>query len=220
MIVKDGQRLERDRRLKASELETDKARLTQAQNSESLAAILDDPETKIVTEEKAVGRVFTEKEFEKKLLRCNPNFRFFRGKYDTSMKYIGVQTPDGMEYATCYPADFIMEHSLMKVVEEPVRDFSIGNPHLDNSPRISRKDVEEAIDKARKNGEPVQRTQAMGWKILKRPDIEVSRGWRTVLLRLLMDGWVTLAAVEKEFGFSDDRNWQEKTGRRQQTLPY
>lgn len=219
MLVKDEAALKRDKLEKSGEQETEKVWNIQKTNTESLAKVLDDPDIRVL-ETNHSGVVLSEAEFEARLLRLNPNFRFFRGKLDNSKKYIGLETPGGLEYITCYPACFIPEHSLLRIVEEDVRDYTVGNPHLPGSPRIDAGAVREAAEKSRKSGAPVERTQAMGWKKIRRVDEEISRGWRTVLLQLLIRGVVSLTDVEREFPETPDKNWQEKVGRRQSTLPF
>jgi len=65
---------------------------------------------------------------------------------------------------------------------------------------------------------PVHKPQGP-WAPVRIPYREVKRGWRTVLIRLLQKGLVTLDAVEKEFGSGNRASWAALTGKSRQTLP-
>jgi hypothetical protein len=217
--VVDSEKREQLIGAEAGEKLTDKARKIQYDNVERIAEPLQD-KLNITNAEYQLGRPLTTEQFEAKLLKVNPNFRFFTGRVNTTMRYIGVEVSDGIEYATCFQRGVLPEHSIMDTEEEEVRDFSIGNPSLAGSPAIQRSDVMLALEKAAKTGEEVDRTAGMGWKKVKRLNTEVTRGWRTVLVQLLNQGWIRLADVEREFGNGDRQAWQEHTGKAELTLPY
>ena len=54
--------------------------------------------------------------------------------------------------------------------------------------------------------------------VRKVPGREISRGWRTILIRLLQKGLVTLEAVEREFGAGDRQSWKVLTAKGPGTL--
>ncbi len=50
------------------------------------------------------------------------------------------------------------------------------------------------------------------------PGREIKRGWRTILIRLLQKGLLTLEAVEREFGSGDRASWKVLTAKGPGTL--
>lgn len=57
------------------------------------------------------------------------------------------------------------------------------------------------------------------WVKSKVPKNEIKRGWRTVLIRLLIKGLVNITAVEREFTPGDRLSWQVLTGKAGGMLP-
>ena len=51
------------------------------------------------------------------------------------------------------------------------------------------------------------------WPETRIPGREIKRGWRTVLIRLLHKGLLSLPAVEREFGTGDRESWKILTGK-------
>jgi len=51
------------------------------------------------------------------------------------------------------------------------------------------------------------------WKTVQVPGHEVKRGWRTVLVRLIHKGLVSLSEVERVFGVGDRETWRVLTGK-------
>jgi len=56
------------------------------------------------------------------------------------------------------------------------------------------------------------------WKSVRVPYHEVKRGWRTVLVRLIQKGIISLDAAEREFGAGERETWKILTGKGQGVL--
>ena len=64
-------------------------------------------------------------------------------------------------------------------------------------------------------------TQARaGFHYEKQIGHEIKRGWRTILIRCLKEGIITLTEAEKVFGSKDHLSWAQHTGQREIVLPW
>lgn len=136
--------------------------------------------------EQQLGRPLTCKEITKRLKRCNQNFVFERSKADgTKMGIYIVETrPDAVTGFVSTQRRFVCG-----------MEFGI-------SPEFSIRHYED---------EKIPDPEVEGhWRIIKHFKKE-TRGWRTVLMRLMKERLITEAQVNQHFETAagrDSRNWQ------------
>lgn len=155
-----------------------------------------------------LGIMMTSTELEKKLLKFNPNLKFEFNPKNPLMKAIYHIRGEEKEYICSYHADIMPEHSIIKIKKEIVWDEDYKQP-LKRSELPKHKWVQgkgyvfEGIPP--------------GWKEVSVPWGELKRGWRTVLIKLLKEGLITLPQAESfgnpssKFG---QRAWAYHTGKR------
>lgn len=136
--------------------------------------------------DKQRGRELTTETFEKKLLKILPNALFATLPKNTSKRCVYRILPSGQaEHLCTYENGRMTEHSVHKIKEEDVMDINPTNTdaitHIERAdmPKCEWDGTQWIFDKSRPL--PGQsRVEVAGG--------EVSRGWRTVLLRLIQAG--------------------------------
>ena len=170
--------------------------------------------------QRQIGRQMSSNEFEGKLRRHLPsNIRFEVNHKNPSMKAVYRIHPDGKkEYICSYHNGFMPEHSIMAQSEEEV---PVDLKKLDPASlgHIDRKD----LPKAEWNGERWVFDGPVENPLMKRVPIvwrEHSRGWRTVLLRLVAANIITPVQAEAIFGSDNRPEWAGHTGKQAVTTPW
>jgi hypothetical protein len=169
------------------------------------------------------GRLMTAKEFEGRLKKLNPAFIFedftfeeLKGQVlngypaNTPWHHKRLLVPIREEipgeatpvFQVLYPRELIPEHSITKVKE----DF-LPNPEFmstGKTPELS----DFSVNPTDWNAKPSKDSNLVRW-FYEQGGVEL-RGWRSVLLILMDEGFLTLAQVEKEFGSSPSPEWVRK----------
>jgi hypothetical protein len=108
-----------------------------------------------------------------------------------------------------YERGWTPEHSIMMLVEKEIADVDV----LSRRKSISRADLPKS-EYIRGEGFVFDPTVTRpGFRKIKQVGREVTRGWRTVLIRLLVQGVITLTDVERVFGSDNTPNWAMHTGK-------
>ena len=129
------------------------------------------------------------------------------------MKQITKVLPNGTkERVLLYHNDVMPEHSIMSRRTEDVPDMTAN--------KLDRKD----FPKAEWNGKEFvwdKTTLKPGYKRVTKPARELFRGYRTILLRLVLEGHLGLPSVENAFGSDNRREWAAKAhGRSEFATPW
>lgn len=155
--------------------------------------------------EKQKGQELTTEKFEQKLLKIFPTARFATFPRNTAKRCVYRILPDGTaEFLCAYENGRMTEHSVLLVKEEDILD--INPTKTDAVTHIDRKD----LPRSEWDGTQWQFDKSKplpGQKRVRTAAREVSRGWRTVLLKLLEHRVISMSAAEREFGSPNDRKW-------------
>lgn len=134
-----------------------------------------------------LGEMMTGPELERRLKLLIPNIHFEFNPFNPLMKAL-YHTKNGQkEYLGAYHADIMPEHSIIKIKKEIVWDQDYNEP-LKRSELPKHKWVEgkgyvfEGIPP--------------GWKEVSIPWGELKRGWRTILIKLVKEGLLTVTQAE------------------------
>ena len=91
-------------------------------------------------------------------------------------------------------------------------------------PRLREVEVPDTTwdhSKTRRTDFSTDRTQIRpGWRKVTIPWGEQTRGWRTVLVRLIQAGLITPTQAETEFGSDETPEWRQYTGKGEFTSPF
>ena len=215
MLVLDSQRLEQRRQEKTVERHREQIRKAY-ENLFSLSVWIDSEEnpTDIL---KRLGTPMTHLELEARLKKLTGELHFedhpdnWRRKalpgtwlsgslplsYTTPKRVAYRVLPDGSrQYLFAYEAGIMPEYSILRRISLDRWDGK--TTHID------RKDL--------------GRDLKPGTKRLDLPWREEVRGWRTVLVRLIQCGILTVEQVERTFGSGKTASWAAKTGKRDRSL--
>lgn len=169
--------------------------------------------------QRQIGRQMSSNELEGKLHRLvGPNILFVHNEKNRNMKAVYRRVPDGeKEYICSYHNGFMPEHSIMAQSEEEVpEDMARIDP--DSSGHIKRTDLPKAEWDGKKwvfqgGGTPGLKKEKIVWH-------ERSRGWRTVLLRLVAAKIITPVQAEATFGADNRPEWAGHIGKQKVTTPW
>ncbi len=200
-LVKDSEMVRRHwRQFKREEEAARVKEWIKEQNKDSI--LMDDDELDPTNIEAKLGSPMTAEELERKLLKINPNWRFINHPYNPTLKVMYFSSKDHQEDHICYHPFTMAERSVMSVKEEWILDPT--QTHID------RLNFPDGLPD--ENGVFPDGTKP-GFIKVRKPGREISRGWRTVLLRLVASGAANLSAIEKEFKSDNTRQWAAHTGR-------
>ena len=160
------------------------------------------------------GNALTMEVFESKLATILPHFvRIFDHPSNKSVRCMHLVLPDGtMEYLqVSWAKGLLPEHSVMYTKYEDVPDLSVDSFSRLDLPKHEFVSMEEGW-KFDTSAGPLP-----GYKRVETVNAEAVRGWRTVLLKLILLKVITPAQAEAVFGADDRREWANKTGK--QDLP-
>lgn len=202
----------------------------------------DDPEENPLDSSKKIGSPMAHTELENRLAKLNPNLRFIWGPAFSHHKMMALQLPNGeLQSILVYPTGIIPERSIhrsnVKWVPSPdyvidSKDFRIEDYEwmpLDHEETVQA-DTGEIVtinykDYYKPDGykdpvynkfgrwEPKNPENRPGWNRIVEPFGEKLRGWRTVLVRLVKSGILTVGQVESRFLSDNTPQWKHYMGK-------
>lgn len=181
------------------------------------AMYLEDPDTSPIIVGKRLGRPLLPAELERKLVKICPTLVFEVNPNNSRMKALYNVDSRGKEYICAYHNEVMSERSIMRVkVEEVPETDANGLPikHFD------RKDLGAHELVPGKGFLPKPGVTNPYVKKVLIPYGEKTRGWRTVLIKLVRAGLVTPTAVEREFGADNTPEWQGSMGKSDLQRPW
>ncbi len=187
LVIKDTDALIKDHRRKQLEKHLEEKKLW-AKNTLQHCVFLRNENENPANIPQQLGNIMTGKELETKLKKLIPNLVFEYNPINPLMKALYVIRDNKKEYICSYHADMMPEHSIMKVKKEVVWDEDYDQP-LKRSELPTHKWV--------KGKGYVFEGIPPGWKEVEIPWGEIKRGWRTVLLKLVKEGLLTVTQAEK-----------------------
>jgi hypothetical protein len=209
--VRDEQNIRLDKWRK--EVERQKQQnIAWAKEQEADCIFVEDEYISPANAEKQLGKVLNTIDFENKLkLLCSKlTFRF--NPFNPQMKALYIQKLGEPEYLCAYHAGFMPEHSIVKTKTEMVWD-----PEQTKKP-LKRSDLPKHEFVPGKGIVFEPGAPRPGWKKIKKPAGELKRGWRTVLIKLVLEGILTPNQVERTFGEPTSafgkRAWAYRTGKK------
>lgn len=243
MIVIDSQaagRIEARRYYEEQQQETK----TWIEEQTKFARFNDDEETSPLNSAVKLGRPMHSKELESRLAKLNPKLVFIWGKFNTSHKKLGFQLPNNqIEELFVYEAGIMPERSMRNLKEIEVLD----NEYVPKSGDVNPSDYEWVPVVPDEDDIP-EYAQGGSWSkdgwahpigmfhgkwMLKDPNAtrpgfvrkalawsESVRGWRTVLVKLVKAGFLTVSQVEREFLNDNTPEWKQHMGFGETTRPW
>lgn len=191
---------------------------------------IEDETTSLTNAPARMGVPMSVEEFERKLLLLNPNFMFQNILENPKNKRLllrrGTSEPEYLiPYESCRDAagnpTLMPEHSIMSETWEDVMDpIILSNPNI----VMQRADLTkheiipaEFDEHGRLTREPDvifdPSVPRLGSVRVRKAWREQTRGYRTVLAFLVMEGICSIDQVERVFGSCDGREWAAKTGK-------
>jgi len=235
MLVLDEQRLTRNLR---GEQQERTAHEINSWTMEQLgnARVIHDLDASPSNPERQAGRLYASPErLEQELRRCSENFVFEPVGGNPSKKRLSYQNPGQThpDYICLYESGVTPEWSIMSATWrwEPDPDFALGGKLLDRADvKANPVSVQEAYELIKSLGtagakEELLRRRAgnhdpnfrPGFRRVLETSREAIRGWRSVVVRPLQKGYITLEqakTIVRNLGGSDDRaNWARATGK-------
>ncbi len=150
-----------------------------------------------------IGKPMQATALEAKLKVLNPSLCFQWNEFNSTKKAMYRSTPKGPEYLFPYDSGLMPERSIMAVEEEMIPDAAVFQPGF----VLDRKEFKAD------GSNPYSRKVKKVWN-------ERQRGWRTVLLKLVRCGALTVTQVETTFGSANTREWQGHLGKAPVTTPW
>lgn len=189
----------------ALEIEKQKQNKIQwAKEQEADCVFIEDNKLDPSNVQRQMGKPLTPNQLEEKLIKLNPNLHFEVNPFNPKMKALYLLNGTEKDYICSYHNELMPEHSIVKVKKELVWDHkqtekAIPRPETGTYEWVDGKMVFD-------NTKP-----RPGWKIIKKPYGELKRGWRTVLLKLVLRNLITVQQAETEFGMPSSeigqRSW-------------
>ena len=177
------------------------------------AVYLEDNNLSPANADRQIGQPMFANDLEVRLKKLNPNLYFESNPFNKSKKACYLLQPGaGKVFVCAYENGVMPEHSIMKVKEEEVWD--VDQVHL------NRKDMpkHEFVPGVGYQFDPT--AARPGFKKVKLPWGELTRGWRTVLLKIVISGLATITDVERIFGTDNRPEWAGHTGKKPVTTPW
>src|SRR5690348_7543651 len=157
--------------------------------------------------ERQMGRPLTSQEMERRLRPVLPsNIAFIDHPYNPDIRAV-VRSKNINEYETICPyhRGVQPEHSIMQVKEIEIPDVDV----LARRKSISGRDMpkSEYVPGVGFVFDPT--VTRPGYVRVKQLGHEVRRGWRSVLIKLIMQGLLTITDAERLFGTDNNAAWQQ-----------
>lgn len=200
MLVKDTEALKRDARQKKREQQASIIQEWARRQLTAAQALL--TEDNITNPESRMGHPLTHQEFEARLKKLCPRL-VFRDHPRLDMRCVYLLEDGGkLKFLSAYSRGIIPEYSIMSTRKVKIPTLFVYKHHID-------KDEAEAV----RHGEKPP------WEIeVERPWEEIVRGWRTVLILLVLKGVLSIHQVESEFGTGTKDSWAIRLGKRKGRL--
>jgi len=181
------------------------------------AMYLDDPLTSPANALARIGKSMKSEDMEKKLKKLNHSLHFEYNSFNSSKKMIYLVDRRGKTPLFPYESGIMPERSIMNVKEEyvPVKDL-FDNPKF----VMDRKDLGPQKLVPGKGFVAAEGTKNPYMERVLIPWSEKIRGWRTVLIKLVISGAITPHQAETSFGAADNREWQNSLGKAKHSLPW
>jgi hypothetical protein len=230
MLIKDEAKLKNHIKQAKAEQARQQA-MAYAANIYKNGLVMLDPDTNPTLIDRQMGQKLTTEELEKKLKKVNERFFFEHillpdGTTHKTCKRLVVRMPHGKETVCVYSIGAVPEFSVHKVCEEVVVDMTMKAVHRNDLPKHSVGNLEvetdpNSPDYGNTRGEAYKfHGDIPGVKKIKVPGGELIRGWRTVLARIVGEGYATPTKVEQVFGSSDRLAWAAQMGKTSTFAPY
>ena len=184
---------------------------------ESHIVFVEDSLVDPTNDEKQLGKPISSVTFENILRTVLPlNIAFIDNPWIPDKK--AIVRVKGTEFETICPYErgLMPEHSVMQLVTKEIPDSEV----LGRRKAMNRKDLGKYEYVPGQGFVFDDTTVRPGFKRIKQVGRELKRGWRTVLLRLIQEGLISLYDVERLFGSKDHPSWAQNTGRREAVLPW
>ncbi len=169
-----------------------------------------------------VGKSLLHATFERKLKKLVPAL-IFKDSPNPKLRSVFIKYPGGhLEYITCHPRGIIPEHSIMRKITKEVLDPAFVASKNKTIDRPSPEDHVEVEDETSPFGYRLEFNPNMkraGMKYVPQGFGELERGWRSVLLRLIVNQHTTVDAVERVFGSDHRAEWAYATKKRTDAQP-
>lgn len=227
MLIKDELTLARHDALTAQEAEVDKI-LTKIRKLRETSALLENPDVDPTNAERQFGRALHHTEVEKRLARLNANLVFTPHPHNPTKRCIYVKQPTGeLQYLFVCEAGLVPENSVMSIRahDELTPDalklgWKVDKADVPKHEVIPHEITDDGV--VNRVGEVKFDKGALlpGRERLESAHNEIQRGYRTVLLRLILGGYITETGAEREFGTQDKAAWAGGLGRRTKQTPW
>ena len=213
MIINDTERVERLVAQRAIDQEREDA-VNYALLVEEQSVNLKDLENNPTIVGRQLGQQMTHQKFEEKLNKINPNFTF-RDHPSKADKRCLFHNQKGFLFV--YEAGLMPEFSIRDSQEQTVYDPGFKNfISRGDLPKSERVPHEFNPDGTLKTlGKVIWEPGAIQPGFKKQDTLwrEIKRGWRTVLSKLVFQGYLTVGAVEREFGPANRLSWAQNMGK-------
>lgn len=191
-----------------TEAQAKKAEVTRLERGQEMFMLSCENEVKdhihvdrIKNAEERMGRPMWPAEFETRLKRLNANLFFEVIEGNPTKKRLSVVDQRGKHFVAVYENSLMPERSIPRL-----RTLEVPEPSVTH---IDRKDLSSDPTALRP-----------GWRKIVVPWGEKTRGWRTVLVRLIGAGLITVTEAENEFGSDETPEWRQHTGKGEFTTPF
>jgi hypothetical protein len=163
-----------------------------------------------------MGQPMSASEVERRLQRINANLRFETNWRDATKKACYYLQGDTKEFICAYENGTMPEHSIMRVVEEeiPDPDFFLGRTPIERDKLPAHEKVEDPDSPLGFSYEFDPTSKRQGFKYQLKGFGEDRRGWRTLLLRLIVRKLITVEQAERMFSPDFRPEWAVHTGKR------
>lgn len=227
MLIKDEQTQHKHEFLGAQEAEADKI-LHKIAKLRETAALLENPDVDPTNPERQLGRSLHHTEVEKRLTRLNPNLVFTPHPQNSTKRCIYLKHPTGeLSYLFVCEAGNVPENSIMTIRQHDELTPEALRPGW----KVQKADIpkHEVIPHEITDDGEVKRVGSVvfdrgallpGRERLESAHNELVRGYRTVLLRLILGGVITETGAEREFGSQNRSSWAAGLGRRTKVTPW
>jgi len=174
-----------------------------------------DPKTDCTNIPSRLGSPMTSETLERRIKKLVPRMQFLSGPLSDIKGTKKMVLPDanGVEIWSCvYNTGLLPERSIRARVTKDVIDPDAKSVRRADLPKY------EFIPGEGYRWDETQ--PAPGFKRVELPSHEIRRGWRTVLLMMIVGGVASVDAVEREFYSDDTPSWQQHTGKKNHGIPW
>ncbi len=177
---------------------------------------LEDEKTNPANALARIGKAMLAGELEGKLKKLNSSLHFEYNSFNSTKKMIYLVDRRGKTPLFPYEAGVMPERSIMNTKEEmvPVEDI-----YESTTFKMNRKDLGKQTWDEKKQ-EFVSDTPNPYLRKVLIPWSEKTRGWRTILIKLVIAGAITPKQAEDTFGSHNTREWQNSLGKAKHNLPW